>query len=68
MASTVLRPVLMMGSVRLAFPSADMDPEEVRELYAVNYPHLAHSSLDRPYADGGDLVYPVTKPPATTKG
>lgn len=68
MASTELRPVLLMGSVRLPFPAADMDVDEVRQMYAANYPHLNHARIDTPYAEGGDLVYPVIKPPATTKG
>jgi PRTRC genetic system protein C len=68
MAENTLRPVLKMGAMKLAFPDPGMEPDEVRELYAANYPILAHSRLGEPYTEGDDLIYEVAKPEAKDKG
>lgn len=62
--------VFRMGSVRLPDPSAQMTPKQVRDLYAANYPHLAHASVAGPEVadDGMELVYTFEPPAAKTKG
>lgn len=63
-----LNRVFKMGSVRLADPDPTASPEAVCDLYAVNYPHLAHANVEGPETVGDDLEYTFVPPPAKTKG
>lgn len=60
--------VIKMGATALPFPQGMTDPEEVKRLYANNFPHLAQATLSEPQVEGDRLVYEVEKAPAKTKG
>lgn len=68
MSEKQLNPVIKLGSVELPFPVPSMDPEQAREMYAVNYPELAYATLGAPTVEGDKLIYEAEKIPAKTKG
>jgi len=67
MTTTLIRK-FKSGSVMLADPNPDLSPDEVRKLYAVNYPHLSSASVGEPTVQGDELVYEFMPPAVKTKG
>jgi PRTRC genetic system protein C len=58
-----------MGSVTLRDPDPRMTPEEVRDAFSVNYPHLSQCDIDGPVMGKDDrLTYTFQPPPVKTKG
>lgn len=49
-------------------PDPSLPAEQAVKLYAHAYPYVNVATLGEPEVIDGTLVYPVDKPPATTKG
>lgn len=61
--------VFRMNTIRLDDPDPSMDPNDVRELYAASYPHLAAATVSGPEVnDKHELVYTFEPPAVKTKG
>lgn len=61
--------VFRMNTIRLDDPDPSMDPNDVRELYAASYPHLAATTVGGPEVnDKHELVYTFEPPAVKTKG
>lgn len=58
----------LMGSVRLPDPNPALSPEEVRDLYAVSYRHLADCIIETGQVIGDRLQVVFSPAPAKTKG
>lgn len=54
---TTLSREFTYNGVKLPDPNPNMTPEEVRAVYANQYPDLATASISGPEADGGKLRY-----------
>ncbi len=67
---TVLTRVFKMGPITLPDPdpSGAMAAEAVRDLYTVNYPHLADCAIDGPHVVGDRVEIRFEPPPVKTKG
>lgn len=57
-----------INTVVLDDPAPALPPEEALRLYAASYPFVASATLGEPVVEAGNLVYPVNKQAATTKG
>lgn len=70
MMANIITPtrVFRMGATRLPDPDPSATPLDALRLFVPNYPALAHATLGEPVVEGDQLVYPVEKPPAKTKG
>jgi len=68
MSEQTLTRVFKMGSITLPDPDPQMTPEAVRDVYQVNYPHLAQCEIDGPSVSGDRLEFIFTPPPVKTKG
>lgn len=68
MSIKTMNRVFRFGSVQLTDPSPSMTPEQVKEVYAVNHPHLAEAVIEGPTTEGANLVYDFKPAPAKTKG
>lgn len=60
--------VFRFGSINLPDPNPNLTPEEIKSLYAANYPLLEMASIGEPFVDGDELVYPFHKSEVKTKG
>jgi len=60
--------VFRFGSVSLPDPDPSLEVEKVRELYSVNYPHLAAATVNGPTIEGTKAVYLFEPAPVKTKG
>jgi PRTRC genetic system protein C len=65
---TELTREFLMGSVRLPDPNPTLSPEEVRDLYAASYRHLADCIVESPQVIGDRLQIVFSPPPVKTKG
>jgi PRTRC genetic system protein C len=61
MESHVLSRIFNFNGVRLPDPDAKLSPEEVRNLYAHQYPDIATASITGPEAVGDKLRYQFTR-------
>jgi PRTRC genetic system protein C len=61
MESHVLSRIFEFNGVRLPDPDPKLSPEEVRNLYALQYPDIATASITGPEAVGDKLVYRFTR-------
>ncbi len=68
MTATIMIRKFKSGSTMLPDPDPSMTPDEVRKLYAVNYPHLAQAEVLDPRTEGDELIYEFTPPVVKTKG
>lgn len=70
MSGVVQQPerVFLMGTIRLFDPDPTATPDEVRALYAVNYPALEQATVEGPNLSGDAVEYSFVAPPAKTKG
>lgn len=67
-ATQELTRIFRFGSIQLPDPDPGMEPEFVRDLYAVNYPHLATATTEGPAVEGTNAVYEFKPAPVKTKG
>ena len=56
------------GSLELADPDPKLSPEAVKKMFAVNYPHLASSTVSGPTLEGDRVIYTFEPMPVKTKG
>lgn len=56
------------GATVLQDADPSLAPIESLRLYQGTYPFLSVATLGEPTVENGQLIYPVTKPPAATKG
>lgn len=56
------------GSLTLPDPDPSATPEQVRALYAPNYPALGAATVEGPEVEGGRATYTFVKAPVKTKG
>lgn len=56
------------GTTTVEDPDPKLPPEEVKQLYAANYPHLATATVSDPVLENGALVFTFEAPQAKTKG
>ena len=71
MSSIVIpKRVFRFNATELQDPSEDgsMPPEEVKQHYTANFPHLATATISDPVMENGVLVYTFEAPEAKTKG
>lgn len=70
MSIEIPKRVFRFGATELKDPSEDgsMPPEEVKQFYVPNFPHLATATISEPTLENGVLVYSFEAPPAKTKG
>lgn len=70
MSIEIPKRVFRFGTIELPDPSEDgsMPPDQVRELWSANYPHLAMATVSDPVVEGAVLVYTFEAPEAKTKG
>ena len=68
MTAITMPRVFKMGGTLLADPDPFLTPEDVVALYSVNYPHLANATVADPTIENDQIVYPILKPPAESKG
>lgn len=68
MSATQLTRVFKLGSVTLPDPDPSMPVERVKDLYSVNYPHLASAVIENPVVSGALITYGFTPAPVKTKG
>ena len=61
MKVTTLKRVFKYSGMSLPDPSADMTPEEVRDLYSATDAELATASIEGPETTGTQLVYSFRK-------
>ena len=61
MESHVLSRIFEFNGVRLPDPDQKLSPEEVRNLYAHQYPDIATASITGPEAVGDKLRYQFTR-------
>lgn len=67
MTTTMIR-IFRSGSIQLPDPDSSLTPEKVKDLYAVNHPHLAGAVIEGPTTEGDKLVYDFKPAPVKTKG
>lgn len=60
--------IFRSGSIQLPDPDHTMKPEQVKELYSANHPHLANAVVEGPATEGDYLVYEFKPAPVKTKG
>lgn len=65
---TRLTRVFKYGALRLVDPGSEFTPDEVRELYSVNFPGLAVSEVVDGQVVNGELIYEFTEATVKTKG
>jgi PRTRC genetic system protein C len=61
MESHVLSRIFEFNGVRLPDPNPTLTPEEVRNLYAHQYPDIATAAISGPEAVGDKLRYQFTR-------
>src|SRR6185312_12731538 len=68
MTVVTLKRLFRTGSTELQDPDPTLTPDEVRQHWAVNYPHLATATVSEPEQKGDNLIYVFEAPQAKTKG
>lgn len=60
--------IFRSGSIQMNDPDPSLTPEKVKDLYAVNHPHLAGAVIEGPTTEGNNLIYEFKPAPVKTKG
>lgn len=68
MTAKALTRSFKMGSTKLPDLDPSKTPDEVRQLWAEDYPHLANSTVTEPEVIGDELVYKFEADQVKTKG
>lgn len=68
MAIQTLKRVFKTGSTELQDPDPSLTPDEVRQHWTPNFPHLATATVSEPEQKGDTFVYTFEAPQAKTKG
>lgn len=68
MATQDLTRVFRSGSIQFPDPNPSLTPEQVRDLYAVNHPHLSTANIEGGSVVGSHLIYDFKPAPVKTKG
>lgn len=67
LAVNPIKRVFSYNGITLADPSAELSPEQVREIYSGTYVELATAAIDGPTFEGDTALYTFTRA-VRTKG